>query len=58
MRKWIKREFSVCYSNRGTRDLLYRLKLSFTTPTYTLAKANPIKQEAFKEEFEEIKKNS
>ncbi len=58
IRKWIEQEFGVCYSDRGTRDLLYRLKLSFTTPTYTLAKADPIKQEAFKEDFEKIKKNS
>lgn len=56
IRKWIEQEFGVCYSDRGTRDLLYRLRLSFTSPTYTLAKADPIKQEAFKEEFEEIKK--
>ena len=58
VRKWIEREFGVFYSDRGTRDLLYRLNLSFTSPTYTLAKADPIKQEAFKEEFEVIKKNS
>lgn len=58
IRKWIEQEFDVRYSERGTRELLYRLKLSFTTPTYTLAKADPVKQEAFKQEFEEIKKNS
>lgn len=56
IRKWIKQEFNVSYSDRGTRELLYRLKLSFTTPTYTLAKADPAKQEAFKQEFEELKK--
>lgn len=56
IRKWIEKEFGVSYSERGTRELLYRLKLSFTTPTYTLAKANPVKQEAFKQEFEELKK--
>lgn len=56
IRKWIEQEFGICYSDRGTRELLYRLKLSFTTPTYTLAKADPVKQEAFKQEFEKIKK--
>ncbi|WP_155837219.1 IS630 family transposase [Aneurinibacillus terranovensis] len=56
IRKWIEQEFGVRYSDRGTRELLYRLKLSFTTPTYTLAKADPVKQEAFKQELEEIKK--
>jgi transposase len=56
IRKWIEQEFGVLYSDRGTRELLYRLKLSFTIPTYTLAKADPVKQEAFKREFEELKK--
>jgi len=58
IREWIKREFKVNYSDRGTRALLYRLNLSFTKPTYTLAKADPIKQEVFKQEFENTKKNS
>jgi len=58
IRKWIEREYGVLYSDRGTRELLYRINLSFTTPTYTLAKADPAKQEAFKQEFEEYKKNS
>ncbi|MCU6713274.1 IS630 family transposase [Paenibacillus sp. J5C_2022] len=47
IRKWIERDFGVSYSDRGTRELLYRLKLSFTVPTYTLTKADPTKQEAF-----------
>lgn len=54
VRKWIEQEYDICYSDRGARELLYRLKLSL--PTYTLAKADPVKQEAFKQEFEEIKK--
>lgn len=56
IRQWIEQEFGVLYSDRGTRELLYRLQLSFTTPTYTLAKADPVKQEAFKKEFEKYKK--
>jgi putative transposase len=56
IRKWIERDFGVLYSDRGTRELLYRLKLSFTVPTYTLAKADPAKQEAFVQEFETYKK--
>lgn len=56
IRKWIERDFGVLYSDRGTRELLYRLKLSFTVPTYTLAKADPVKQEAFVQKFEEYKK--
>lgn len=49
VRKWIEQTWGVRYSDRGTRDLLYRLNLSFTKPTYTLAKADPKKQEEFKE---------
>lgn len=56
VRKWIEQKWGIRYSDRGTRDLLYRLKLSFTKPTYTLAKADPQKQEEFKETFEELKK--
>lgn len=56
VRKWIEQEFGVLYSDRGTRELMYRLNLSFTTPTYTLAKADPIKQEAFIQAFEDLKK--
>jgi CO dehydrogenase/acetyl-CoA synthase gamma subunit (corrinoid Fe-S protein) len=54
--KWIEKEWKIQYSDRGTRELLYRLKLGFTTPTYTLAKADPLKQEAFKQEWQAIKK--
>lgn len=56
IRKWIERDFGVSYSDRGTRELLYRLKLSFTVPTYTLAKADPAKQDTFVQEFEAYKK--
>ncbi|GGK06293.1 hypothetical protein GCM10007063_31000 [Lentibacillus kapialis] len=38
------------------RALLPRLGLSYTRPTYTLAKADPEKQEAFREEFATAKK--
>ena len=57
IRQWMEREWNVSYSDRGTREVLYRLNLSFTKPTYTLEKADPIKQEVFKEEFEILKKN-
>jgi putative transposase len=51
IQKWIKNEFGVEYSERGVRTILYRLNLSYTKPTYTLEKADPVKQEKFKEEF-------
>lgn len=39
-------------------EVLYRMELSFTRPTYTLAKADPQKQEQFKQDFELLKKPS
>lgn len=57
IRDLIKKKYDVTFTDRGVRALLYRLGLSYTRPTYTLAKADPEKQEAFKEEFETAKKN-
>jgi putative transposase len=56
--QWVKANFEVEYSINGMLDLLHRIKLSYTRPTYTLAKADPEKQEAFKQEFEGLKKPS
>lgn len=55
--KYVKEHFGVDFSERGMRDVFYRLKLSYTRPTYTLAKADPVKQEEFKERLEELKKS-
>lgn len=55
---WVKANFGVEYSARGMLEVLHRLNLSYTRPTYTLAKANPQKQEEFKQEFELLKKSS
>ena len=54
--KWVLNTFGVNFSERGMRDVFYRLRLSYTRPTYTLKKADPQKQEEFKEEFETLKK--
>ena len=56
IRDWIYNHFQIKYSEQGTRELLYRMGFSYTRPTYTLAKADPEKQEAFKQEFAELKK--
>ncbi len=56
--KYVKNRFGVEFSERGMRDVFYRLNLSYTRPTYTLAKADPVKQEEFKERLEGIKKGS
>ena len=55
---WVLNEFEICYSITGITDLLHRLGLSYTRPTYVLAKADPIKQAEFKEKFETIKKTA
>ena len=55
-RKWVSDNFQVEYSNRGMLQVLHRLNLSYTRPTYTLEKADPEKQEAFKQDFEVLKK--
>jgi putative transposase len=54
---WVLKEFNVQYQVNGMLDLFYRLNLSHTRPTYVLAKADPKKQEEFKEAFENVKKN-
>ena len=56
MCKWVLKEFEVTFSERGMRDVFYRLKLSYTRPTYTLKKADAQKQEDFKKAFEVQKK--
>jgi len=56
IRQWVVKTFNVTFSHRGMADVLYRLNLSYTRPTYVLANADPIKQEQFKEDFEVLKK--
>jgi len=53
---WALKEFGVKFTERGMRDVFYRLNLSYTCPTYTLKKADLEKQEAFKTDFEDVKK--
>lgn len=55
---FVKSEFDVDFSERGMRDVFYRLGLSYTRPTYVLAKADPKKQEDFKKELDGLKKTS
>ncbi len=56
--KYVKNRFEVEFSERGMRDVFYRLNLSYIRPTYTLTKADPEKQEEFQERLEGIKKGS
>lgn len=54
--EWVSKNFGVHYSHSGMLYVLHRLNMSFTRPTYTLAKANPVKQEEFRLKFESLKK--
>ena len=54
---WVLKEFGVQYQENGMLDMFHRLKLSYTRPTYVLAKADPQKQQQFKEDFEAVKKS-
>lgn len=57
IRQWVINNFNVTMSHRGMAEVLYRLNLSYTRPTYVLAKADKEKQEVFKKDFEVLKKN-
>lgn len=52
----IKEKYGYTYCLRGITRMLERMGMSYTRPTYVLAKADKEKQEAFKEAFEEKKK--
>ena len=54
--QYVKDHYGVAFSERGMRDVFYRLHLSYTRPTYVLAKADPQKQAEFLEKLEDIKK--
>jgi putative transposase len=54
--KYIKREYSLDYTIRGITGILDRLGLSYTRPTYVLAKADKEKQALFVKDFEKLKK--
>ena len=56
VRQWIINTFSINLSHRGTHEVLHRLNLSYTRPTYVLKKADKEKQEEFKVTFEGLKK--
>ena len=56
VRQWIINTFSINLSHRATHEVLHRLNLSYTRPTYVLKKADKEKQEEFKVTFEGLKK--
>ena len=56
IRQWCINEFQIEMSHSGMATVLHRLNLSYTRPTYVLAKADKLKQENFKKDFEVLKK--
>lgn len=54
----IKNEFNIEMCHSGVATALHRLNLSYTRPTYTLAKADEEKQLKFIDDFEVLKKIS
>jgi len=54
--KYIKREYGLDYTIRGITGMLDRLGLSYTRPTYVLAKADKQKQAQFVKDFDKVKK--
>lgn len=55
--QWVEREWNISYSLRGMSIVLHHLGFSHTRPTYSLEKADPVKQKEFVEEtFSDLKK--
>ena len=51
----IDTQYRVLYSVSGVTDLLHRLGFSYKKPTHVPGKQDPAKQQAFLEEYEQIK---
>jgi transposase len=51
----IYKQYSVLYSVSGVTDLLHRLGFSYKKPTHVPGKQDPVKQQAFLEEYGRLK---
>lgn len=47
IRQWGIKDFNVTMCHRGMVEVLYRLNLSYTHPTYVMKKVDKNKQEKF-----------
>lgn len=56
IRQWVINEFGIEMCHSGMAVVLHRLNLSYTRPTYVMAKADKEKQDQFKKDFESLKK--
>ncbi|WP_429894275.1 winged helix-turn-helix domain-containing protein [Geobacillus thermoleovorans] len=57
LQSYIREHYEVDMSREGIRKLLHRMRLSWTRPTYTLAKGDAEQQQAFEKQMDLIKKN-
>ena len=53
----IDKQYKVRYSVSGVTDLLHRLGFSYKKPTHVPGKQDPLKQQAFLDEYEQLKAN-
>jgi transposase len=56
IRDYVKKKYKVKYSATGMKELLHRLGFSYKKPTHVPGKLDPVKQEAFVEEYEILRK--
>lgn len=55
--QYISHKYGLDYTVAGVTRMLKRMRLSYTRPTYVLAKADAEKQAQFVEDFKALKKN-
>lgn len=55
IRQWVIKTFNVVMSHSGMVEVLHRLDLRYTRPTYVIKKVDKEKQEEFKRNFESLK---
>jgi len=51
----ISAQYGVCYSVSGVTDVLHRLGFSYKKPTHVPGKQDPVKQQAFLEEYKQLR---
>ena len=56
IQNYIKKQYSIEYSSSGIKDLLDRLGFVYKKPKQVPGKLDPVKQEAFVEEYESLRK--
>lgn len=56
LQSYVEKHFGVSISREALRKLLHRKGLSWTRPTYTLAKGDPDRQKNFEKQIDFIKK--